>query len=73
LGGIIICVGPGEVVVVAAGVRVSCGVGVGIVVITVVTGVVAASPPEGPDMMFATITSPAKMGRMAMIRIPIAR
>jgi hypothetical protein len=60
-------------VVVAADVRVSCGVGVGIVVTTVVTWVVAVSPPEGPDMMFATITSPAKMGRMAMIRIPIAR
>jgi len=66
-------VGPGDVVVVAAGVRVSCGVGVGIVVSTVVTGVVAASPPEGPDMMFATITRPAMMGRMAIMRIPIVR
>jgi hypothetical protein len=56
---------------VTTGVRVDCIGGVVIVVTTVVTGIVV--PPEGPDMMFATITSPAKMGRIAMIRIPIAR
>jgi hypothetical protein len=58
---------------VTTGVRVDCIGGVVIVVTTVVTGIVVAIPPEGPDMMFATITSPAKMGRIAMIRIPIAR
>jgi hypothetical protein len=42
-------------------------------VATLVTGAVVAGPPEGPDIMFATITSPAKIGRMAMIRITIAR
>jgi hypothetical protein len=63
----------GVIVDVPAGVIVDCGGGVGIVVARVVTGIVVTGPPEGPDMMFATITSPAKMGRSAMIRMTIAR
>jgi hypothetical protein len=51
----------------------ACVGGVVTIVATVVIGIAVAGPPEGPDMMFATITSPAKMGRMAMISIPIAR
>jgi hypothetical protein len=60
-------------VAVAAGERMSCGEGVGIVVTMVVIAGVVTGPPEGPAMIFATITSPAMMGRMAIIRIPIAR
>jgi len=66
-------VGREVLVDVTTGVRVDCGDGVGIMVTWVVTGIVVAGPVEGPDIMFATITSPAKMGRMAMIRIAIAR
>jgi hypothetical protein len=67
-------VGPGVIAEVSSGVTVGCRGGVGIVVAKVVTGiVVTGGTPDGPDMMFATITSPAIRGRMAIIRIPIAR
>ena len=65
--------GPGVRVTVTTCVRVDCGGRVGIVVTRVVTGTAVAGPPEGPDIMFATITSPAKMGRIAIMRITIAR
>jgi hypothetical protein len=66
--------GPGVIADVISGITVGCGGGVGIVVAKVVTGImVTGGSADGPDMMLATITSPAIRGRMAMIRIPIAR
>jgi hypothetical protein len=73
-GGIITFVGSLVIAAVISGVTVGCGVGMGIVVVKVATElVVTGGTSDGPDMMFATITSPAIMGMMAMIRIPIAR
>jgi hypothetical protein len=64
----------GVIAEVISGVTVGCGREGVIVVAKVVTGiVVTGGTSDGPDIMFATITSPAIRGRMAMIRIPIAR
>jgi hypothetical protein len=73
IGGITTGGGPGVMASVATGGGIVWVGEMGIMVAVGVTGEVVTGTTEGPDMIFAMITSPATIGRMAMIRITIAR